>query len=78
MTRVKVVVRQAAEVECLTDEDGDVLLTRLPHEWEGREPVSILIPRACVRGLIEHLRSLLADGDSARPDERFGPIEGRF
>ena len=63
MAKSMVVVRQADEVECFLNEDGDVLLARKPHEWEDCEQVSIMIPRACVPGLIEHLQSLLSDGD---------------
>jgi hypothetical protein len=57
-----IVVPRADEVWCFTNEGGDVLLARDPNEWEGSERITILIPRANVPGLIDHLQALMAEG----------------
>jgi hypothetical protein len=57
-----VVVRFAHEVVCSTDVDGDVVFSRDPNEWEGSHRITILIPRANVPGLIDHLQALMAEG----------------
>lgn len=60
----EIVVPQQDEVRVWVTAEGDVCISREPHEWETVDgAVIIRVPRGCVQALIGALQGLAKDGN---------------